>query len=209
MIWFFHSGGTETSLSSADRASADSAPVNISAAARRKIPSNRGLRILQPKLNDDVHTTAHVAAGDVRARYSLAGETRAYSLRYADQIDGGCGDTRSVAAILANTPVKRRPTIASALDGRSRTDALAGWCVQLRQHLPRGPRCQPRPQPPAAATTWLVSSAAFAMAAPLAALASAFDAPSAPTPTATMAAASNARIWLLLFWADTLDRTTD
>ena len=29
------------------------------------------------------------------------------------------------------------------------------------------PRCQPRPQPPATATTWLVSSAAFTMAAPL------------------------------------------
>jgi hypothetical protein len=115
----------------------------------------------------------------------------------------------SVAAILANAPVKRRPTIASALDGWSRTDALAGWCVQLRQHLPRGPRCQPRPQPPAAVTTWLVSSAAFAMAAPLAALASAFDAPSAPIPTATMAAASSARIWFLLFLADTLGRTTD
>ena len=57
-------------------------------------------------------------------------------MRDADQIDGGCGDTSSVAAILANTPVKRRPTIASALDPRSRTDALAGWCVQLRQHLP-------------------------------------------------------------------------
>src|SRR5258707_2512283 len=71
MIWFFHSGGTETSLSSADRATADSAPVNISAAARRRIPSNRGFIILQPKLNDDVHTTAHLAAGDVRARYSL------------------------------------------------------------------------------------------------------------------------------------------
>jgi hypothetical protein len=112
-----------------------------------------------------------------------------------------------VAAILANTPVKRRPTIASALDAG--TDALAGWCVQLRQHRPRGPRCQPRPQPPAAATTWLVSSAAFAMAAPLAALASAFDAPSALIPTATMAAASNARIWLLLFLADTLGHTTD
>src|SRR5258708_22317091 len=74
MIWFFHSGGTETSLSSADRATADSAPVNISAAARRRIPSNRGFIILQPKLNDDVHTTAHLAAGDVRARYSLAAE---------------------------------------------------------------------------------------------------------------------------------------
>src|SRR5215470_8235363 len=73
MIWFFHSGGTEASLSSADRATADSAPVDISAAARRKIPSNRGLRMLQPKLNDDVHMTAHLAAGDVRARYSLAG----------------------------------------------------------------------------------------------------------------------------------------
>ena len=121
-------------------------------------------------------------------------------MRDADQIDGGFGDTSSVAAILANTPVKRRPTIASALDPRSRTDALAGWCVQLRQHLPRGPRCQPRPQPPATPTTWLVSSAAFAMAAPLAALASAFDAPSAPTPTATMAAASNARIWFSCFW---------
>src|SRR5260221_9403472 len=77
MIWFFHSGGTETSLSSADRATADSAPVNISAAARRRIPSNRGgFIILQPKLNDDVHTTAHLAAGDVRSRYSLSGGSR-------------------------------------------------------------------------------------------------------------------------------------
>src|SRR5260370_18239001 len=80
MIWFFHSGGTETSLSSADRATADSAPVNISAAARRRIPSNRGgFIILQPKLNDDVHTTAHLAAGDVRARYSLAGRTKGFN----------------------------------------------------------------------------------------------------------------------------------
>jgi hypothetical protein len=47
------------------------------------------------------------------------------------------------------------------------------------------------------------------MAAPLAALASAFDAPSALIPTATMAAASNARILFLLFLADTLGRTTD
>src|SRR5262245_41351515 len=74
MIWFFHSGGTETSLSSADRATADSAPVDISAAARRKIPSSRGLRILQPKLNDDAHTTAHLAAGD--AERSAARQTR-------------------------------------------------------------------------------------------------------------------------------------
>ena len=137
----------------------------------------------QPKLNDDVHTTAQLAADDVHARYSLAGETR--------------------GLILA------RCRIASVLDGRSRTDALAGWCVQLRRHPPRGPRCQPRPQPPATATTWLVSSTALAMAAPLAGLASAFDALSAPTPTATMAAASNARIWLLLFLADTLGRPTD
>src|SRR5215468_463965 len=102
MFWFFHSGGTETSLSSADRASADSAPVNISAAARRKMPSNRGFIILQPELNDDVHTTARLAAGDVRARYSLAGETRGRILAIC----------RSVAAILANTPAKRRPRIA-------------------------------------------------------------------------------------------------
>ena len=88
MIWFFHSGGTEASLSSADRATADSAPANISAAARRKIPINRGLSILQPKLNDDVHTTARLAAGDVRARYSLVGETRGLILAYM-QI--GCG----------------------------------------------------------------------------------------------------------------------
>src|SRR5215467_5013446 len=94
-------------------------------------------------------------------------------------------------------------------DPRSRTDAFADFCVQLRRHPPRGPRCQPRPQPPVTATTWLVSSAAFTMAALLAGLASAFDAPSAPTPTATMAAASNARIWLLLFLADTLGRATD
>src|SRR6516162_6027337 len=37
----------------------------------------------------------------------------------------------------------------------------------------------------------------------------AIDAPSAATPPATMAAASNARIWLLLFLADTLGRATD
>src|SRR6516225_2826883 len=85
------------------------------------------------------------------------------------------------AATLANTPVKCPPTITAVLDPRSRTDAFADFCVQLRRHPPRGPRCQPRPQPPATATT----------------------------PTATMAAASNARIWLLLFLADTLGRATD
>src|SRR5215813_13577790 len=117
--------------------------------------------------------------------------------------------TQAQLRLLANTPVQRWPTITLVLDPGSRTEALAGCCVQLRRHPPRGPRCQPRPQPPATATTWLVSSAAFAMAAPLAALASAFDAPSAPTPTATMAAASNARIWLSCFLADTLGRATD
>src|SRR5262245_55441852 len=202
------------------------------------------LQHLQPKLNDGVHTTSHLAAGDVHARHSRlqvddgrartamatisvsrktssstlsdsdigsipAGETRAESLRDVDWIGGGFGDTSWVAAILANTQVRRRPTITSALDPLSRTDAFAGCRVQLRRHPPRGPRCQPRPQPPAAATTWLVSSAAFIMAAPLAGLANAFDAPSAPTPTATMAAASIARIWLLLFLADTLGRATD
>src|SRR5262249_26809984 len=102
-----------------------------------------------------------------------------------------------------------RHRIESVLELRSRTDALAGYCVQFRRHPRRGPRCQPRPQPPATATTWLVSSAAFTMAAPLAGLASALDAPSAPSPTATMTAASMARIWLLLLLADTLDRVTD
>src|SRR5215831_9293412 len=101
-----------------------------------------------------------------------------------------------------------RHRIESVLDLRSRTEALANYCVQLRRHPPRGPRCQPRPQPPATATTWLVSSAAFTMAAPLAGLASAFDAPSTPIPTATMAAASNARICLLLLLADMLGRAT-
>src|SRR5262249_51547193 len=104
------------------------------------------LQHLQPKLNDGVHTTSHLAAGDVHARHSRL----------------------------------------QADEGRARTA-----------------------HPPAAATTWLVSSAAFIMAAPLAGLANAFDAPSAPTPTATMAAASIARIWLLLFLADTLGRATD
>src|SRR5262245_16094642 len=45
MIWFFHSNGTETSISRASRATANSAPVNIGAAARRKIPSNGGFSI--------------------------------------------------------------------------------------------------------------------------------------------------------------------
>src|SRR5262249_52110821 len=36
----------------------------------KKIPSSRGFSILQPKLNDDVHTTAQLAAGDARARQS-------------------------------------------------------------------------------------------------------------------------------------------
>src|SRR5262249_40774206 len=42
---FFHSNGTETSISSASRATANSAPVNIGAAATRKTPSNRGFNI--------------------------------------------------------------------------------------------------------------------------------------------------------------------
>src|SRR5262245_57789098 len=105
-------------------------------------------------------------------------------------------------------PQMRRIRIESVLDLRSRTDALANYCVQLRRHPPRGPRCQPRPQPPATATTWLVSSAAFTMAAPLAGLASALDALSVPSPTATMTAASMARIWFLLLLADTLGRVT-
>src|ERR1700758_2943378 len=108
MIWFFHSGGTEASWSSADRATADSAPANISAAARRKIPSNRGFSILQPKLNDDVHDRAPCCRRCSRT-VSLAGETRGLILARCRLIDGGCGDPGSVAAILANTPVKRRP----------------------------------------------------------------------------------------------------
>src|SRR5262245_62355939 len=45
MIWFFHSSGTETSFSRTGRATANSAPVDIRAAATRKIPSNRGFSI--------------------------------------------------------------------------------------------------------------------------------------------------------------------
>src|SRR5260370_41775920 len=120
MIWFFHSGGTETSLSSADRATADSAPVDISAAARRKIPSNRGgFSILQPKLNDDAHTTAHLAAGDVCARYSLAGGKRGPILSgYKAKLRGegghntGCGPFLGKAGGKpARHPIVPRPRV--------------------------------------------------------------------------------------------------
>jgi hypothetical protein len=74
MIWFLHSSGTETSSSSADRATANSAPVDISPAARRKIPSNRG--------------------------FSISNLIGPESLRDADWIDGGFGDTRSVCGYL-------------------------------------------------------------------------------------------------------------
>jgi hypothetical protein len=66
-----------------------------------------------------------------------------------------------------------------------------------------------RPAVPAATTTAGHRDNLARLVGRLAGLASAFDAPSAPTPTATMAAASNARIWLLLFLADTLGRATD
>src|SRR5215468_5519340 len=69
MIWFFHSNGTETSISRASRASANSAPVNIAAAARRKIPSNRGFSISNPNQRMTWHDH-EPCCGDVRARHS-------------------------------------------------------------------------------------------------------------------------------------------
>src|SRR5215813_10537548 len=145
MIWFFHSNATETSFSRTSRATANSAPVNIGAAATRKTPSNRGFSI--SNLNQGMTCT------------------RPRTLLQAMFTHGILG-------------------FKSTTVGRERR-----W--QPSQSAERRRRRR------------------FIMAAPLARLANAFDAPSAPTPTATMAAASIARIWLLLFLADTLGRATD
>src|SRR5262249_23464374 len=68
MIWFFHSNGTETSFSRTSRATANSAPVNIGAAATKK---HRAIAVsASPTQTKGRRAHDHApCCGDVRARH--------------------------------------------------------------------------------------------------------------------------------------------